>query len=199
LLMDEKILKDLYLKQKFSAAFIARKFKCSQTKVNYWLQRFGIQKRSISDAIYISHNGAGDPFKVSNFKLSEKSFLLGLGVGLYWGEGNKANRVSIKLGNTDPDLILCFIRFLKMIYGIRADRLKFGLQIFSDINPLYALEYWKEKLDVKKEQFQKPIVSKVRGEGTYKNKSQYGVLTVYFNNKKLRDVLMKEIEKLKVV
>lgn len=197
--MDEKILRSLYLEKMHSVAKIATALKCSQNKVNFWLSKFNIQKRTISDAIYISHNGTEDPFKLETFNVSEKSFLLGLGVGLYWGEGNKANKFSIKLGNTDPDLILCFIKFLKVIYGIRADKLKFGLQIFSDIDPAKALAYWKGKLKVNADQFQKPTVSKVRGIGTYKYKSLYGVLTVYFNNKKLRDILIKEIEKLRIV
>jgi len=197
--MEESILKKLYLEERRSVAYIAKKFSCSQSRVNHWIAKYKIKKRSISDAIYISHNGLVDPFKLKSFKRSEISFLLGLGVGLYWGEGNKANKLSIKLGNTDPDLILCFIKFLKAIYGIEESKLKFGLQIFSDVSPNDALKFWIKKLKVNPNQFQKPVVSKIRGEGIYKVKSQYGVLTVYFNNKKLRNILMNEIEKLRIV
>ncbi len=33
--------------------------------------------------------------------------------------------------------------------------------------------------------------------GTYRQKSAHGVVTVYFHNKKLRDILLAEIEKIK--
>jgi len=32
--------------------------------------------------------------------------------------------------------------------------------------------------------------------GTYKRKIKHGVLTIYYNNKKLRDILCKEIKNL---
>jgi hypothetical protein len=44
---------DLYYVEKKSAAFIANKFKCSQNKINYWIKRFEIPKRSISEAMYV--------------------------------------------------------------------------------------------------------------------------------------------------
>lgn len=35
--------------------------------------------------------------------------------------------------------------------------------------------------------------------GTYRKKTQHGVLTLYFNNKKLRDIIIGEIEKMKKI
>lgn len=195
--MEKKLLEKLYLEDKLSFFQISKKYQCSQNRINYWLNKFNIKKRTISDAAYISHNGIIDPFKVRKMNTQFEWFLLGIGIGLYWGEGNKANKTSIKLGNTDPDLILYFIKFLKVVYGINENKLRFGLQIFSDINPRTALSFWINKLNVNESQFQKPVISKIRGEGTYKIKSRYGVLIVYFNNVKLRNIIMSEIEKLR--
>lgn len=197
--MEKIILENLYLNEKLSSSQIATKFHCSSNKINYWLSKFNIKKRSIADATYLSLNGRKDPFEFNKLTSNDKWFLMGLGVGLYWGEGNKANKSSVKLGNTDPDLILCFIKFLKKVYNIKAEKLKFGLQIFSDIDPEVALKFWQTKLNVEKCQFQKPVVSKIRGEGSYKIKSTYGVLTVYFNNVKLRNLIINEIEMLRDV
>lgn len=195
--MEKKLLEKLYLEDKLSVFQISKKYQCSQNRINYWLNKFNIKKRTISDSAYISHNGIIDPFKVKKLNTQFEWFLMGLGIGLYWGEGNKANKTSVKLGNTDSDLILCFIKFLKVVYGINENKLKFGLQIFSDINPGIALDFWTNKLKVKETQFQKPVVSKIRGNGNYKVKSRYGVLTVYFNNVKLRNIIISEIEKLR--
>ena len=43
---------DLYIEEKKSVAQIAILLECSQNKVNYWLEKYEIAKRSISDAMY---------------------------------------------------------------------------------------------------------------------------------------------------
>jgi len=197
--IDRHTLTELYIGQKKSSQQIARLFKCSENKVNYWLQKYAIEKRSISEAVYNRHNPEGDPFKLKNFKIDNNSFLFGLGLGLYWGEGTKSNLSSIRLGNTDPALIKMFINFLEQIYGIKKDKLHFGLQIFSDLSSSTCLNYWQQELGIEKNKFYKPILSPSQSTGTYKRKASYGVLTLYFNNKKLRDIIVSEIEKLRKV
>jgi len=89
------------------------------------------------------------------------------------------------------------IEFLVQIYKIDRKKLKFGLQIFSDMPPGDALTFWLKELDVKRSQFQKLIVTPARGRGTYRKKTKYGVLIVHYNNKKLRDIICNVIEKIK--
>lgn len=190
---------DLYEVQKKSVSYIAKKYCCSQTGINYWLKKYEINKRSVSEAIYILKNPGGDPFSFQKPKNTARSFLLGLGLGLYWGEGNKKNKYSVRLGNSDPNLILKFIEFLEKIFNIQKTKLRFALQLFNDINPQEAVTFWQKVLHANEDQFYKVIVSTVRGPGTYKNKSQYGVLTIHFSNKKLRDLICNEIENLKKI
>src|SRR3989344_5103354 len=104
LLSFEKI-KKLYIKDKKSSLEIARLIGCSERTVNYWLAKYKIPKRTISEAIYIKHNPNGDPFKFVAPKDFKEAKLFGIGLGLYWGEGTKADQFSIRLGNTDPMLI----------------------------------------------------------------------------------------------
>lgn len=195
--MEKVSLNEFYVKKRLSAAQIAAQFDCSESKVNYWIKRHHIQKRSISDAIYTYKNPNGDPFKIEAINSIERSFLYGLGLGLYWGEGTKRSRYAVRLGNTDPAMIKLFIKFLSTIYSIDGSKLRFGLQLFNDSNPEASLQYWRNELKVSQRQFYKVIISKIRGEGSYKNKSQYGVLTIYFHNKKLRDIINTAIENLK--
>ncbi len=192
--MDRKLLENLYLTKLLSVSAIAKKFCISEHKINYWLSKHKISKRSISEALYIKKNPNGDPFKYEMPRERSEWILFGLGIGLYWGEGNKKNRNSVRLGNVDPRLIMAYITFLNKIYAIDKDKLKFGLQIFSDISPLAAQRFWTNELKIKKSQFQKIIITPSRGIGNYKNKSQYGVLTVYFNNTKLKTIFDRLIE-----
>lgn len=192
--MEYRLLHNLYIREKKSVAQIAKEHGCSQHKVDYWLRKHAIEKRTISDAIYQLKHPEGNPFLSKNPETVEEYFLFGLGLGLYWGEGQKRGRGGVRLSNTDVKLIKKFIQFLDQKFNVKKDQLKFGLQIFNDISPSAALSYWKKELGVKEDQFYKVIVSKVRGLGTYKYKSEYGVVCVYFNNVRLRQIICEMIE-----
>ncbi len=193
---NESALRDLYISKGLSVRVIANQYSCSQQKVNYWLAKYGIPKRTISEAIYLERNPDGDPFKFKHPVTEKEWFLFGLGVGLYWGEGTKRSPDSIRLGNTDPDLVMRFVEFLSKFYGIKPDKFRFGLQIFSDMSPREALRFWADKLSMPTSQFMKVIVTPARSLGTYREKTKHGVLTVYVSNIKLRNLLVGEIEKL---
>lgn len=187
----------LYLREKKSSKEISTILSCSPNKVDYWLARHNIKKRSISDAVYQRQNPKGDPFYFKKPKTKKEWFLFGLGVGLYWGEGNKKNTFAVRLGNTDPHLIKFFLKFLKEVYAVEDQKVKFGLQIFSDMNPNTAKKFWCDFLGVESRKFIKTVVTPKRGVGTYHEKTKYGVLTVYISNKKLRNLICGEIESLR--
>ena len=110
-IVTKDVLVRLYINELQSAADIAQRMGCSPNKVNYWLKKHNILKRSIADAIYVKNNPTGDPFAFQQPKDVHSALLYGLGLGLYWGEGAKRNKHTVKLGNTDPKLIKAFIRF----------------------------------------------------------------------------------------
>ncbi len=169
---------------------MAYSFGCSLHKVKYWMDKYEIQIRSISDAIYLKHNPGGDPFRFVNPRNLEEAKLFGLGMGLYWGEGTKANMGSVRLGNTDPQLIKRFMDFLIKFFNIKKSDLRFGLQIFTDIDKVEAMDFWIKNLRINSSQFFKPTITKSGSMGTYRKKSKYGVLTVMYHNTKLRNLLV---------
>ena len=184
-----------------SMSEISNYLNVSNGQVDYWMKRHNIKTRNISSAIYLKHNRYGDPFKIPKFVrskilISNNVFLYGLGLGLYWGEGTKKSLDSVRLGNSDPRLIRSFIKFLINIFDIDQNKLKFGLQIFSDMNGKKALNFWSKAININKKQFYKPLVTKSGKVGNYRYKSKYGVLTLYFNNKKLRNFLFEKISAL---
>lgn len=186
------LLNELYIEKKNSVSEIAHILKCSENRINYWIRKFNIQKRSLADAMYVKYNPNGDPFIVKEPKTLEEAKLLGLGLGLYWGEGNKKNRNSIRLGNTDPKMIKMFLRFMLDIFGINKEKLRFGLQVFDDMQPGKTLKFWLNELKdfrIRKNQFFKITVTPSRSIGNYREKSKFGVLTVHFSNTKLKNIL----------
>lgn len=196
IMIGKDTLLDLYVKKNLSMKQISNRLGCSVNKVSYWMNQHGISRRSISQSTYIRRNPKGDPFAVHKPQTQKEAILYGIGLGLYWGEGTKANKHSIRLGNTDPRLIKIFIKFLSEAYSIQPQKLRFGVQVFSNMPKEKVLSFWKKTLKVSDSQFSKVIVTPSRGEGTYHRKIQYGVLTVYYHNRKLRDILCGEIEKI---
>ena len=189
-MIEPELLLKLYIDDKASMMEIAKSLHCSVHKIAYWMDVHKIPRRTISEAIYQKSNPNGDPFLVKPITTKRDAELLGLGLGLYWGEGNKANKTSLRLGNTDPELIKSFMRFLIELFGVQQNKFKFTLQIFTDINPETALNYWVEQLQANRSQFGKITVTISGSIGTYRNKCEYGVLTVCCHNKKLRDIIM---------
>jgi hypothetical protein len=117
-----------------------------------------------------------------------------LAIGIYWGEGNKKNKTSVRVGNTDPRLITIFTKFLREICNVQELKIRFGLQLFTDVNEQEAVDFWQSELGIKRNQFL-PTISRIESGkiGTYKNKNLYGVMTVQVNNKKLRDWINEQI------
>jgi len=200
-MISKYLLIKLYINNKISVPKISKQINKSEGEINYWISKYGINKRSISDALYLNHNKGKNPFEIPKFLNNKKIyndalFLYGIGLGLYWGEGTKRDTHSVRLGNSDPKLIKKFIDFLYIIFRIDRSKLKFGLQIFSDIEPEEAISYWQKILDFPVGQFYKPIITKSGKIGTYRYKSKYGVMTLYFNNTKLRNFIFEKITQL---
>lgn len=133
------------------------------------------------------------PSESKKIKTIEDAKLMGLGMGIFWGEGNKADKYALRLGNSNPGIIKSWIVFLTDICGVDKSKLKFSLQIFSDMKPEEALDFWIKKLNVESSQFYKITVTISGSLGTYRSKSRYGVLQVYFHNKKLRDYMVNSL------
>ena len=192
-----KNLKNLYFKKHFSASEIAKIFNCSENKINYWLHKYKIQKRTISEAIYLKCNPKGDPFKTKNKLNKKEAELKGLGLGIYWGEGDKSpNNTSVRIGNTDPFLIKKFREFLRRIYRVKEEKFSYGLILFNDIKESKAVKFWSKHLGIKRKQLGKITIIPPQGKGIYRKKSKHGVLMMGFTNKKLKEQILGEIKKI---
>ena len=84
--MKKLELTDLYFRQGKSMKDISKIFRCSLSTIRYWMNKYEIKRRSISEAIYLQNNPNGDPFRFRQPKNIEEAILYGMGLGLYWGE-----------------------------------------------------------------------------------------------------------------
>ena len=127
-------------------------------------------------------------------KTLEEGILYGMGLGLYWGEGQKRGDGGMRITNSDPKLLRKFIDFLDNFLNIDKSRLRFSIQIPIDVSPNKALKYWSKELNFNEKYFYNPQIIKVRGNGSYKYKTQFGTVIVYLNNIRLKKLICDLIE-----
>jgi hypothetical protein len=180
-----------------SMADIAKQLHCSIHKVVYWMDKYNITRRTRSEASYLQQNPTGDPFSIKLELSKEETFLYGLGLGIYWGEGEKVSKHAIRVANTDPYVIKTFVLFLFNICGVEKRKLSYSIVCFNDSDPDKVKSYWANELKTDKENFGKIVQIPMQGKGTYKRKSQYGVCTATVSNIKLKTWILEEINKIK--
>lgn len=178
-----------------SAAQIGNELGISWRKVIYLMEKHNIRRRSRSEAAYRKLNPKGDPFKLKRNLSNDEEQLKTLALGLYLGEGTKSNLISVRLSNSDPNLINIFLNFLKNICGVKTQKIKLWLTLHSDISATETKLYWSQCLNIPLSQFSQSEVVDHRGNGSYKKKSLYGTATICVHNMKLRKILQEWVNK----
>lgn len=163
------------------------------------MQKTRTPRRSLSDALYAKYNPDGDPFHIKTIVTKEDALLFGLGLGIYWGEGDKGSRHAMRVANTNPEILLNFVRFLIDICGVKKDKIYYSIICFNDSDPAAVGAYWAKVFDVSLEKFGKIVQIPQQGKGAYKRKSHFGVCTVNVSNIKLKQWMLKTMEDFSVM
>jgi hypothetical protein len=103
---------------------------------------------------------------------------------LFLGEGTKKQKYSVRLANSDPQIVMIFLKFLREICNVEPQKIRAWINIFDDSLYQDSLSFWSKQTGIPKEAFYSPIV-RIRKEGSYKNKSKYGTITILVGNTKL--------------
>lgn len=85
--------------------------------------------------------------------LSERDLLIA-GTALYAGEGFKGQKLG--MANTDPDLLVLFVRWLRCFFDIDETRLRVMLYLHDGLDLDAATAHWSSLLDIPVTQFTKP-------------------------------------------
>lgn len=189
MILSKEMLEALYNEHRLSMAEIAGRLGCSPNKVAYWMAKYGIERRDISEAIYQWRNPDGDPFEIKELETQDERDLFRLAIGLYIGEGKKKDAQQVSLANTEPRVIKVFLRFLREICNVNEEELWAWINIFDDCALERAQEFWEEVTSLPRSQFYKPMVRRRRG-GTYTQLSLYGTLTAGVNNTRLHKIVL---------
>jgi transcriptional regulator with XRE-family HTH domain len=90
----------------------------------------------------------GDPFHAA-------------GAMLYWAEGDKGNKNSARIANSDPEVLRLFVRFLQTYFGVNGDRIRVTCNLFADhIERQRAIEqFWLDTLELPRSSLCRSIVN----------------------------------------
>jgi hypothetical protein len=121
-----------------------------------------------------------------------KEIMFWLGLGLFWAEGSKREKSSVRFANSDPDIIRLMMQFFSDICQISKSKFRFQLSLHPNVTDENAQEYWKNLLKCSEKQFYKSQIT-VSKSSKYKRKHNqlpYGTLHIYIGdsllNKKIK-------------
>jgi hypothetical protein len=116
------------------------------------------------------------------------------GVMLYWAEGSKwdGERI-VDFANSNPEMIKIFLSFLRIVCGVREDKLRIYLYCYENHDVEALQKYWSNITGIPLKQFTKPFVRKDFNLKKL-NKMPYGMIHVRYADKKLLDLIRSWIE-----
>jgi len=107
------------------------------------------------------------------------------GIMLYWGEGdNKLENSYVRLGNTNPNMMRLFRRFLVEICQIPEEKLRAGMILYPDLNESVSKDFWSKATGIPKNQFYK--TQYIQGRHPSKRLSN-GILQITHCNRQLKE------------
>jgi hypothetical protein len=80
------------------------------------------------------------------------------GIMLYWGEGDKLTKQSVKLTNTDPEMIKLFVYFLIQVLKIPKSRVRLQILLYPDLDDWLCRAYWYKASGLSASHFTKSTV-----------------------------------------
>lgn len=198
----------------WSYSQIKAEVKVAKSTLSVWLRNFPLSEERIRE---LRDNGEIRIEKTRNTKeankqkrfdklysgvskeigtLSDREIKL-CGLFLFWAEGTKARSGSVVITNTDPGMILFFLKFLINI-GVPKDKVNVKLQLYKDMDEDKEKNYWSNLLGISKEKFKKSYIKKSNLlDITYKNGFGHGTCSLMVYDSQLFDSIVLGIKYIK--
>jgi transcriptional regulator with XRE-family HTH domain len=110
-------------------------------------------------------------------KLGAKELLI-LGSMAYWAEGSKTKDSIVKFTNTEPELILLVLRWLKEICGVPEYKLRFHIRIHPGEDSSTVERFWSDLTRIPKSQFYRTTLKLSGSGGRTSKKLRYGIASI---------------------
>lgn len=161
--LEQKILAIQLRKEGLSYSEILKQVQVAKATLSVWFKEVGLsvpqKQRLTQKRLDAAKRGAMKrkqqridiTKKITNEAINEtasldKKVFWMVGAALYWAEGNKqkVHDVScpVKFSNSDPKMVMFFIKWLKEFCNVTMDELKFELYIHKTANVPDSVRYW---------------------------------------------------------
>ncbi len=126
----------------------------------------------------------------SEFLVFSKNPLFIAGMTAYWVGGDRVSKYNLRMGNSDPGVLLVFANFLTRFLAVQRKSLKAQVFFDNSINPDICLEFWAINLKLERDQFMASILLN-RGRKT--KKSRYGNCNIGITSRFLKTKMLEWI------
>ena len=211
--LQEKRARALVLrKQEMSYSQIKRILGVSKSTLSYWLKDYPLSRKRINELRgnnekrierYRETRRKTKEKRLKGFYLEQKKKIFPLskrdlfiaGLFLYWGEGAKTISKEVSVSNTDPSVIIFFIKWIKSAFNISKDKLKFSIHLYNDMDVSKEISFWSKKLGVLENQFLKPYIKNTSSlRINQKGGFGHGTCNARLNNARLSEKILMAIK-----
>jgi len=177
----------------FSYGEIAKKMGIAKSTLSFWLKTVSLTREQ-KECLYTKNVLilARGPQSQKERRIREINTILGkaekeiklplsfetyrlIGAALYWAEGSKTS--GFKITNSDPDLILFMVKWLKRAFDIPPEKLKVWLNVYPQQNESKIKQFWSRLTNIPLENFGKSFV-KPLNKNFKKNNLYYGTISI---------------------
>lgn len=183
-----KKVKELYYNKQLSVNDVANKLGVSIDAVFYCMRKNGFIRRKINESNRIKFDRSKPSFKLKKITSEKLRTLKTIGTMLYWGEGYKAGKTTVDFANSDKDMIVIFLKFLRKVCGIDEKKLRVYSYFYSNQDINKNINYWSKLTKIHKSQFTKPYIRKDFREDK-KDKMPHGLIHIRYGDKKLLNLI----------
>jgi predicted DNA-binding protein YlxM (UPF0122 family) len=188
-----RIVKNLYYKRGLSAQDVANKLGVSIDAVFYCMKKNGFRRRRTHESNAIKFEKAKPSFKLKKINNAKLQTLKTIGTMLYWGEGSKAGTMTVDFANSDKDMIILFLKFMREICGVDEKRLRVYSYFYANQNIKRNINFWSKITKINKKQFTKPYIRKDYDKNKI-HKMPHGLIHIRYSDKKLLRLIKNWIE-----
>lgn len=112
-----------------------------------------------------------------------------IGIALYWGEGAQSENHSnprLRFANSNPFMVLLFMKFLREIMGIAEAKIKPAIQIHPNIRQQTAINFWSKVIQLPPTSFKTFMqVSRASKSKRPRRSLPYGTIFITINDRRL--------------
>lgn len=206
----------LRVENNLSYGTIRKRLGVSKSTLSYWLKEFPLSEKRILELRRrgwkkgeanrerfrftmrkkqeLKEREIYNKYKKKFAKLSKNVFFVA-GLMLYLGEGGKKDYGRISLANTDPKIIKFFIKWLGNFFNIGKEKVKIQLHLYENMGIEKEQRFWRNILELPKNQFYKPEVRKLQKSSfSYRESFRHGTCSIFVASVEKKRKLMAAIQ-----